>query len=112
MPPFMLDNTNADKSDTSSSDFEEENPKYQREPSPPHEEVLADNPDIAVSRWRVGHVLNRVSLLPIAQVSYGPRLTQTFCLAAVHNYVPRTIQRSLLPETHSLWPAGYRARRG
>lgn len=49
MPPFMLDNNVANDSEASSSDLEDENPKYQREASPPHEEVLADNPDIAVS---------------------------------------------------------------
>lgn len=30
-----------------------------REPSPPHEEVLADNPDIAVSRGALKHELAR-----------------------------------------------------
>jgi hypothetical protein len=33
--------------------------KRKREESPPHEEVLADNPDIAVSLWRVHHVPKR-----------------------------------------------------
>lgn len=36
--------------------------KRKREESPPHEEVLADNPDIAVSLWRVHHVPNTLSL--------------------------------------------------
>lgn len=31
-------------------------PRPKREPSPPHEEVLADNPDIAVSRLPFEHV--------------------------------------------------------
>jgi hypothetical protein len=31
-------------------------PRKKREPSPPHEFVLADNPDVAVSEWRVKHV--------------------------------------------------------
>ena len=62
MPPFMLDNGAVNDSEASSSELEDDNPKYQREASPPHEEVLADNPDIAVSHWRVGHVPNRVSL--------------------------------------------------
>jgi hypothetical protein len=35
--------------------------KRKREESPLHEEVLADNPDIAVSLWRVHHVLNALS---------------------------------------------------
>jgi hypothetical protein len=61
IPPFMLVNSTADRSEASSSDLEDDNPKYQREASPPHEEVLADNPDIAVSYWRVRHVSNRVS---------------------------------------------------
>jgi hypothetical protein len=59
MPAFMLDGA-GDEPSASSSDVEDENTKYQREPSPPHEETLADNPDIAVSRWRVERVSNRV----------------------------------------------------
>lgn len=35
--------------------------KRKREESPPHEEVLADNPDIAVSLWRVHRVTNALS---------------------------------------------------
>jgi hypothetical protein len=56
----MLDTTNSVADSDASSDIEDKS-KPTREPSPPHEVVLADNPDIAVSHWRVGHVLNRVS---------------------------------------------------
>jgi hypothetical protein len=34
-------------------------PRPKRPPSPPHEEVLADNPDIAVSRPRSEHEMAR-----------------------------------------------------
>ena len=56
MPPFMLDNSGVGDTEASSSEVEDENPKYQREASPPHEETLADNPDIAVREKRVRHV--------------------------------------------------------
>ena len=62
IPAFMLEDEKRDGSEASSSDLEDANPTYKREASPPHEEVLADNPDIAVSDRRVRHVSNRVSL--------------------------------------------------
>ncbi len=34
-------------------------PRPKREPSPPHEFVLADNPDIAVCRWIYDRVLGQ-----------------------------------------------------
>jgi hypothetical protein len=46
--------------------------KRKREESPVHEEVLADNSDIAVSLWRVHHVPNALS--------FGSRiLAETAC---------------------------------
>lgn len=37
---------------------EEEKPRVKREPSPPHEYVLADNPDIAVRIWTLSRLVN------------------------------------------------------
>src|SRR6195952_1913125 len=63
-----------------------------REPSPPHEDVLADNPDIAVRRWRVYHVyVHAISTLDIINRSShvcAPSLIST----AVSGHVPRTLQ--------------------
>lgn len=52
MPSFMLNDNPVDApspSDMSSPAASQNTPKRKREPSPPHEEVLADNEDIAVS---------------------------------------------------------------
>ena len=46
------------KNNASILSFVESSPARKKRPaSPPHEEVLADNPDIAVSRYRVNRVL-------------------------------------------------------
>jgi len=66
IPPFMLDGAadarpKADSSDELSSpapSIASSAPKRKRPESPPHEEVLADNQDIAVRIWRVHHVPN------------------------------------------------------
>lgn len=62
IPALMLDGTGdkASSSDELSSleSVASSPPKRKRTESPPHEEVLADNPDIAVCSRRVHHVLN------------------------------------------------------
>jgi len=64
--------------------------KRKREESPLHEEVLADNPDIAVSLWRAHHVPNALS--------FGSRILVEIALLTypvVHCYVSLAIQRCL-----------------
>ena len=72
MPSFMLNDNPMDASPLSdvpsSPQPAKSTPKRKRPASPPHEEVLADNQDIAVSSWRVEHV-------PIARFSYNPSLS-------------------------------------
>ena len=66
--------------------------KRKREESPPHEEVLADNPDIAVSLWRVGHVPNALSFR--SRILNRNSFANVFCDAAVPCHVSIAIRRS------------------
>jgi hypothetical protein len=79
IPPLMLNGANhVSDSEASSSDVEDDTSKPKREVSPPHELVLADNPDIAVSSSaRRTRLESRVcaAIVRVVQVSV---LTSTF----------------------------------
>lgn len=84
--------------------------RHKREPSPPHEYVLADNPDIAVRVYASVHVFaglrrERSRL----QLGRGYKLT---AMLAVHCYVPRPVQRSVSQESSEFRSPGARARCG
>lgn len=67
VPPLVLNGPPSDLDISSLESVSSTPPKRRREPSPPHEVVLADNPDIAVRLWRVHHVPNaclRLSRIP------------------------------------------------
>lgn len=87
---------------------ESETPPPKREPSPPHEYVLADNPSIAVSflislmendLWTCEHVHDAFNLL-------GDTFTElSQCL--VHRHVPRAFPRSLSTRSATPRAPGY-----
>lgn len=67
-------------------------PPPKRPESPPHDYVLADNPDIAVGAIRV----------PSFDTSANPSI--------VHCYVPIALQQRVSQVTHALWPTRHRGR--
>lgn len=76
-------------------------PRPKRSPSPPHEPVLADNTDIAVSR---------VDSALAHQCSSTRRITSTYTsIFIVHRYVQVTISRRIPTKASTLRTSGYRA---
>ena len=73
--------------------------KKKRPPSPPHEYVLADNPDIAVCRTASLHHLSRPACHCRVADSSGH---------SVHLHVPIPLQRRLPEIVTALWPSRYR----
>ena len=76
--------------------------KKKRPPSPPHEYVLADNPDIAVSSIR--YVLMRAR---IARVRFNKNSADP-SRRAVHLHVPFALQRGFPKDVSPLWTSRYR----
>ena len=96
---------------------EDSPPPRKRSPSPPHEYVLADNPDIAVSALRCGVSFSMVYIkqfgawicfcdAPSSRVErHGQMLT-----AIVHCNVQKPLQRRISEITSPLWSPRTRAR--
>jgi hypothetical protein len=84
-------------------------PRPPREPSPPHEYVLADNPDIAVCACiysRVPHSFTRAKrVLSTCAVADAISLT-------VHRYVSITLYGGISQVPSQLWPPRTRTRCG
>ena len=97
------------KNNASILSFVESSPARKKRPaSPPHEEVLADNPDIAVSRYRVNRVLldvNYTSTRPASRCASANTIRY-----AVHCNVQVTLLRCLSYEIASDGTARYRER--
>lgn len=85
----------AEDGNNEDSDGDASPPKRERAPSPPHEYVLADNQDIAVSD----------ATAPLQTLPTGRYLT-----LSVHRHVPQPLRRGLPQELDQLRPAGTRAR--
>jgi hypothetical protein len=101
-------------------------PPRKRSPSPPHEYVLADNPDIAVSTESISKIcFRRVEAASCHFLEVGARksrrwLTMTRIFAchdspwlikstnspAVHRNVQKSIQRRILKVPGSFWASG------
>lgn len=67
-------------SDMSSPAAGQSTPKRKREPSPPHEDVLADNEDIAVSASARPTRIQLRDLLPIRDLTMRSWLTLNFLI--------------------------------
>lgn len=75
MPGITLNDNPVDApsptSDMSSTTANQSTPKRKREPSPPHEESLADNEDVAVSNLARSALVQQRDLFPNSRLDYA-----------------------------------------
>jgi hypothetical protein len=83
-----------------------ETPPPKRAPSPPHEYVLADNPDIAVS-CILAVTLYKLDIAFFAFFGAVRGCAANASQFLVHRHVPRAFSRSIPAINTTLWTTGH-----